>query len=301
MKLIRLSILLIAISALFSMLSVDSAGKITYDQTLLYQTHNIDSVLIKHSSSHYDEFDHVNTVKIINDLGYCVKTTNFCSNGNLMNVKEYSRKGAILKSTAYEFECNGKRDSETIYVYLKSRHIQTLISNNLKTYKLSESWNYDLHDRLVDYANYRFSDTAWWEHTDYDTLRNTSFLFRIKGYDDRDTIFTTEKYFNTKGQPTKSINRYDHVIKSIYQYEYDEFGNLKQKHAHFYPSDKLGVDQQYFYSSPHKLDSTWWLSGMKSDIYNKTYYEYDQRGLLIKETHYDNRNNKVDTKHYEYK
>ncbi len=283
------------------MIPADSAQEITYNQEELYQHYKIDSILIRFGDSVIDENDPLQAVTVLNEKGLMKSTTEFCHNGEVMNLKYYNRKGEILKQTSFEIPCTGIKDDQTIYVYQKGLLVQKLISRDLKTYGINETWGYDDEERLTDYATYRFGEPAWTEHTDYDTIRNTSFLTRVKGYGEKDTIFTTETFFNANGQPVKNINRYDHVIKSEYTFEYDKYGNLSRKFAHFYPSDRIGVDRHYYYSKPYKLDSTWSLAGINSSIYNKTYYEYDQKGLLKKKIHHDNRNNSVNTRFYEYR
>ncbi len=283
------------------MISADSIGEINYNQEELYQLYDIDSIIIRHNESLSDEFDLAKFITVINNKGLKESITQYCSNGELMNIKQFNHKGEILKRTYFEFECTGIKSEQTIYVYRKGLLTQKLTSGNLTPYELKETWQYDSLNRLTDYATYRFGEPAWTEHTDYDTINNTSYLTRVKGYGALDTIFTTETFFNSNGQPVKNINRYDHVIKSEYTFEYDKYGNLSRKFAHFYPSGRIGVDLHYYYSKPYKLDSTWSLAGINSSIYNKAYYEYDHRGLLKKRIHHDNRNSLVDTKFYEYK
>ena len=45
---------------------------------------------------------------------------------------------------------------------------------------------------------------------------------------DGDTIYVTKVYYDDQMRVLKEENIYDHELKSVYQYEYDQFGNLKK-------------------------------------------------------------------------
>lgn len=275
--------------------------KVNYNQSELYLAYGIDTIIIR--SSGIDAKEHIlsPTIKIINELGFCIQSTRYCQNGNLLEVEFYSRKGNIVKKSSYDYECNGTKSSETIYVYTSGLLSQKLISNNLKTYKLTDSWKYDIRDRIIGHTNYRYDDPNWTEHIRFDSLANKSFLTRVSEYGELDSISSSESLYNQRGQLTEVRHRQKHRVTSIYTYSYDKYNQLIREFGSGFPSEKNYADRQYFYSDKCKLDSSWSMANVELNIYNKTYFEYDTRGLLIKETYYDNRNNNAYIKSYTYK
>ncbi len=114
-------------------------------------------------------------------------------------------------------------------------------------------------------------------------------------------------YDPTLSQVEESRSQPDGTFFSKTTYTYDTNGNLEEENR-FPPHSKNHFKWVYKYdSSGHKLEESHYLirSGIRPDrteksLNSKRVFEYDRKGRITKETHYDGTGNPLSIKKFEY-
>ncbi len=268
----------------------DSVVK-TYNQKKLYIKYKIDTIIEKENSE--------TTFTIINDSGKRTKCFRYCPDGTLSFLTEYNEYEEGTKTINYSCENKNEISYQCFIEYQKGKPIRYSHNEEKGIFNTSSETSYDSLDRIKEYKTYGFGGQIdMREIYSYFPAERKRTMQRF-GYDGNE-IYVEITFFDNKEREIESDYNYNGYMASKYVTDYDDLGNVKRYAGYFFPGNKLEVEKLNFYSKPEKLDSVKYKSS-EAEKYDITYYQYDNRGLLVKEIHHDNLNNIVNETTYEYK
>lgn len=259
------------------MLKEDSTDP--YNQAFLRKKHKIDSIIKR------DTYGNV-TYILIGPSGKMKQSTEYDSDGVVVEKTKYDNNENVIRNESVFIEQNGKDIiKETIkssYTYSLNHLMRHEISSS-STGKHIEKYFYDAKWRLLKHGYYFFDILDYVDSYSYEDNYLKAKMIRTDS--DKKYILDEVITYDSLARKMESKAYRNGVLEAVMKYEYDIFGNEKRAANYWDGGINLNTEKLNYYSSKSRIDSSKYRNKTSEGWQeNKHYYEYDSRGLLIRET-----------------
>ena len=255
---------------------IDANNRVHFDlsQNSLFIKYRINSIIVYDSVSRQKTTICLNS-RVMKYLQFVIDSNGFITNRVIYNYNEQDSLVFMYSKSKYNPCRIDTYKTEYIYKQNKVSEIHHKDKNgNCDTI----FYYYDKKNRLSIYKEHDFKDT----YTYIDSL-NMRKVIRDSKFNG--VLFETYYYQNSQNIDSLEKNIFSGGY-SLRFYEYDKFNNCSRRKL-VMDNGEILQDYKYYYSDKDKIDSSEFYhnKGWKLDKSNgniKTYYFYNDKGLLIK-------------------
>jgi hypothetical protein len=215
--------------------------------------------------------------KVLNDSGYVISETKYCTNGEIMHKALNDSIGRQVMSTVMNFNCDGTPSgfAKTIQGQFGPTKKEVFFHDSLLG--TTRYWEYDSLGREVKHENHGFFEQPWSECTTYFGQTDSCVTIKIK--ENGDTLEKTYVNYNGYGEYARTVYLHDSLVSKTLT-SYNRFGHIHNV-IHYDNKFEQPISQHYyFYSKPFKLTTEKTVYKGANSTTHWLKYHYTEGGLL---------------------
>jgi len=247
--------------------------QIFYNQADFFASEKVNQIVIKGNNRF---------IYTLNENGHFKELIEHCSDSTVLAKSEFNNEGIKIYSASYDYECTGKLNSETHFIYEGLLLTETRHKYQNESYTTTTETLYDSLNRKVKHITRGGpkNSISYWDEYSYP---NDSTMINLRVDQDSSLIYTGYSELNDSSQIIRTTYFRDGFQSAWYEFDYTEKGMLTKEIGFFYPSKEMIKRRTYYYDRKDRLIKVDYGTINKKDYIE---YKYNDQGFLTKAIHY---------------